>query len=214
MRSIIWLVVVAFLAGTTAAAAQHTPAIASEETDSCKITRIRERLASEKALRQKMPLALLDRLQRAIEFALDQGAAREISEEDLSHAHILAERKRGDLDKTIADGRGVHLLLHAQEETRYGADYEKRNVLASPGGKNRILPCSIGQYMLKRFPASAGNKQNSACTITETDLKLKHIAQVRFFDITDCSPQNIANYPNMRLIRGRKILFVFVWVIV
>lgn len=89
-----------------------------------------------------LPRELLARVGQGIQFALENGAAKEISLYDLYHCHLLyhADRDMAERNPNSVDG----ILFHAQEWVFYTEEmYKKRNIFVGPSGNPEIVPCQI-----------------------------------------------------------------------
>jgi len=88
-----------------------------------------------------VPQELLARVRQGILFALENGAAKEISLYDLYHCHLLyrADKDRAERNINTVDG----ILFHAQEWIFYTEEMiKKRNIFVGPDGP-KIVPCQI-----------------------------------------------------------------------
>lgn len=146
-----------------------------------------------------LPPSLLDKLEEAINFAFSQGAAREISGNDLDHAHILFVPGS---PISVANPDGI--LLHTQEFVVYSPGlFCKRNIFIASGGHPRVLPCELG--MNRRHLAKAGEL---FCTVDEADLGMSNPLDVNFANVDSIPAKKLAPFSkNVRVIRGQKILF-------
>lgn len=147
-----------------------------------------------------LPAGLLDRLARATRFALRSGAAREISQRDLFHAHLLFSRGNKNLANPDA------ILLHAQEMVSWGESFRKRNVVVFGGNQPEILDCSTGIHHRAYFPAAERHK---FCVVDEKDLGFSNPADVYILRAEKLPKSLMLELRhNVRKVDGRKILFV------
>ncbi len=161
-----------------------------------------EEIASRSLIsKQPLPSSLLDNLSKAVEFALLSGAAREISQQDLFHAHLLFARGNRNLLSPDA------ILLHAQEMVVWSPEeFKKRNVLISLAGQPEILDCSRGLSRRRFFPQA---EWPTLCVVDEHDLGLTNPADVyivRVDRISKALARSLGH--NTRSVRGLKVLFV------
>lgn len=161
-----------------------------------------------------LPAPLLDALAKSIDFAYEQKSAREISDKDLDHAHVLFKKDLppAQNDKLQSfDG----ILLHTQEFVSYSPElYKKRNILFDRATQQlSIVPCSKGVFVKYLFQSLARknnwaiSSQNKICTVYSNDLGMSGV-QVNFV-VVDQTPISFLknHYRNIRTIRGKKVLF-------
>lgn len=147
-----------------------------------------------------LPSVVLDMLSEAVEFALTSGAAGEVSQQDLFHAHLLASQGAG-----LAALDAV--LLHTQEMVSLSEEaFKKRNVVLFRGKRPEILGCSVGKSHRRFFPPEEWPK---LCVVDEHDLGLKNPADVYIIRADYLTARELASLANnTRVIRGQKILFI------
>lgn len=149
----------------------------------------------------KMPIpsSLLDKLQKAIEYALDSGAAAEISRRDLYHAHVITQSGKKHLDGS------EEILLHAQEESCNSAENcGKRNVVLRSDGCRYILPCELGRNWRRNLVPPG----EFFCTVDEGDLGMTEFATIHFVPAQLAAPGFRREFrKNTRTVRGRKVIF-------
>ncbi len=149
--------------------------------------------------RGDLPPNLVNRLAEAVEFSYLNGAHRNISEEDLYHAHVLTTSSAPKLEYFEA------ILMHTQETldpTTPG--HEKRNILISSAGQTSIIPCERGTTM----GFTMGIAAVDMCSVYPADIGFKEIVTIYFANVTEVSPRRLRGYEhNIRTINGEKILF-------
>ncbi len=149
--------------------------------------------------RMILPTALVDRLVAGIEYAYKVGAARDISNTDLAHAHLLYSPGRKIFRLSEPDA----ILLHSQEITTYGKDFRKRNIFLRSGSKPEVLDCKLGQH--KRTVKAT----EDFCTVDNVDLKMSNATDIMFIRVDHVPQSRFAQYGgNVRQVAGHKVLFV------
>lgn len=150
-------------------------------------------------INQKIPKNFLDRVTVGINFALANDAAKEISRQDLFHAHILVKKNEPWNIEKITD---TTLLFHTQEKIYYTAFYKLRNIILGPSGKPMVLPCSLG--LKKRFQFN----DDTICTVSADDLEMDNPYDIFFVPVNSCPSVKLRKYKNnIRNINNQKILF-------
>ena len=85
---------------------------------------------------------LLSLIKQGIEYALDEGAAREISMYDFFHGHFVFKADKDRKQRTVQTVDGI--LFHTQERVFYSEEtFRKRNIFIGPNGIPKILPCKF-----------------------------------------------------------------------
>jgi len=147
----------------------------------------------------KLPEVLLARLVKVITFALENGIAREFSEEDMDHAHILFRPERRKKDLKDADA----ILLHTQERSAFSPELlKKRNILLRSDDRIEILRCKTF------YTFDINGRRQEHCVIHPHDLRMEENVNLRFVYIDDIPESELSGYEaNLRVINGHKILF-------
>ncbi len=149
-----------------------------------------------------LPKPLLDRLAFGVAFALQVGAAEEVSERDLNHAHVLFY---GNPHARALDDADA-VLLHTQEHAGYSWRFALRNILLPRAGEPKILDCMIGNNC--RRLAATPEEWERFCTVDEVDLQMRSKIDVGFLNVSRIPEADLAGVrKNIRTVRGRKILF-------
>ena len=85
---------------------------------------------------------LLSLIKQGIEYALDEGAAREISKYDFYHGHFLFKADKDRKQRTVQTVDGI--LFHTQERVFYSQEtFSKRNIFIGFNGVLEIVPCKF-----------------------------------------------------------------------
>lgn len=149
-----------------------------------------------------LPDAVLDRLVGAILFAFRVGAMREISSNDLDHAHLLMRPDKKEISFESLDG----ILLHTQEFAPYSPDaYQKRNIFSGPDGVVRVLPCTMLGHSAS-LTNIRGMKVRD-CTIYAPELG-EVLTALYIVGVDHVPPKILGAYArNVRVVHGHKVLF-------
>ncbi|OGY99299.1 MAG: hypothetical protein A2945_05015 [Candidatus Liptonbacteria bacterium RIFCSPLOWO2_01_FULL_52_25] len=154
-------------------------------------------------LKYALPDNILDQLVGMIIFAFEKGAMRGIGIKDLDHAHLLIWPDRKERNFENLDG----ILIHTQEMVPYSrVAYQKRNIVAWPGGRIEILPCTMSES--SHLTEDIGGMRVPHCTIYASGLGMDVFATLFIIGIDHVHPAFLRGYErNIRVIHGHKILF-------
>lgn len=146
----------------------------------------------------KMPEKILLLTQKAMEYSLETGAAREISRYDFYHGHFLFLKEKAESERSIQTVDA--LLFHTQEWVFYSNDtYLKRNIFIGSDGVARVLPCEIMR----------NGAEEIICTNHTADgfSTVGDMFGIYFVDVDGVPSKKLKKYEhNIILIRGRKVL--------
>lgn len=168
-----------------------------EANDRISISHYYKRVGRYSLDRDSIPPFLLDRLVKLIEFALQDGSAREISKADLFHAHLLFFPP-DEKNQSILWNDPDAILIHTQEYVWYpGNSWRRRSVLMERDRPPRVLPCKLSKQR-KRY-----------CSVGSDDIGMEETTpRIHFYPIDQIPDRLLVGYEgNIRMVADKKIVF-------
>lgn len=139
---------------------------------------------------------LLSLIKQGIEYALDEGAAREISMYDFYHGHFEFKADKDRKQRTVQTVDGI--LFHTQEWVFYSEEtFSKRNIFIGPNGIPKILPC--------KFEWLADGKP--FCTVGSSKGMVSGLSGIYFVIVDDIPEEKLRKYRhNIIVVQEHKVL--------
>ena len=141
---------------------------------------------------------LLLLIKQGIEYALDEGAAREISRYDFYHGHFLFKADKDRKQRTVQTVDGI--LFHTQEWVFYSKEtFRKRNIFIGLNGISKILPC--------KFKWLADGEPFCKSRTPKNFSRVSGLPGIYFVIVDDIPEEKLRKYRhNIIVVRERKVL--------